>query len=226
MNELKHIAIIMDGNGRWAKSRNLVRSLGHIEGAKNIKRIANYCADNDIKYLSLYAFSTENWKRAKEEVDKLMFLFNAYLRDVLQNLSTIRFAIKIIGTKTGLSKEQIELIDKVEEETKNNNYTLGICFNYGGQGEIVDAVNKLIADGKTSITKEDITNNIYTGIMPPPDMIIRTGNEKRLSNFFLWQSAYSELFFTSTLWPDFDENELNDMIKEYYSRTRKFGDAK
>lgn len=225
MNELKHIAIIMDGNGRWAKSKGLPRTKGHLEGANKIKSIVEHCKNVGIQYLSLYAFSTENWKRSKDEVDALMILFKSYMEKII-NSNNVTFRLKIIGNREVLNKEYNDLIDLAENKTKSNNFTVAICFNYGGQDEIVDAVNKLIAHGKTSITKDDITNTIYTGIMPPPDMIIRTGKEKRLSNFFLWQSAYSELFFTDTLWPDFDNNELDSLINEYHSRVRKFGDVK
>ena len=226
MNNLNHIAIIMDGNGRWAKSRGLLRLQGHIAGAKNIEKMAEAVFSNDIKYLSLYAFSTENWNRPKDEVDGLLNLLNKYLVDIIKNNKNKNIKYRFVGNRYNLDRNIIDLIDKVESVNPDASYQLNICFNYGGKAEIIDAVNSLIKQGKKEITEEDITNNIYTGVFPPPDMIIRTGKEKRLSNFFLWQGAYSELFFTDTLWPDFNEKEINSMIKEYYTRDRRFGEIK
>lgn len=224
MNTLKHIAIIMDGNGRWAKNREMLRMQGHIEGAKNIKRIANTVFSSGVNYLSLYAFSTENWNRPQKEVEGLVKLFNNYLEDVLDNRININYKVRLIGNRSVWNSNTLKLIDKVESMNPESEYQLNVCFNYGGRGEIVDAVNKLIQEGKTEISENDITNNIYTGAFPPPDMLVRTGKEKRLSNFFLWQSAYSELFFSDTLWPDFSEEEIKKLIEEYYSRNRRFGE--
>lgn len=227
MNELKHVAIIMDGNGRWAKGKGLSRTKGHIEGAKHLVDLVNNIFATGVEYLSVYAFSTENWKRSDDEVNGLLKLFAKYMGDIIDGLKSVNYKINIIGDKSFWNKKVITLINSVEKSTsKYTEHTLNICFNYGGRDEIVHAVNKLIKEGKEEITEEDITKNIYTGFMPPPDMIIRTGKEKRISNFFLWQLSYSELFFTDTLWPDFTIDEFKSLVDEYFLRKRRYGDAK
>ena len=219
----KHIAFIMDGNGRWAKKQMKPREYGHYVGAKKFKEIIRYCADIGVECVTVYAFSTENWKRPKNEVDAIMKLFRDYIQEAEKDFRNSDVRILFIGNRDIFDPRLKEEMLKVEKMTANRNKTLCIAINYGGRGEIVDAVNHLIASGKTSVTEEDITNTIYSGAVPPPDMIIRTGGEVRLSNFLLWQSAYSELFFTDTLWPDLTTEEVDRLINVYYQRNRRYG---
>lgn len=219
----KHVAFIMDGNGRWAKKRMYPREYGHRIGAKKFREIVQHCADIGIEYVTVYAFSTENWKRPQKEVDAIMQLFRDYIREALSDFEKKEIRILFIGNRDVFDDEMKSEMKKVEELTANRHKTLSIAINYGGKGEIVDAVNRMIAKGKTSITEEDITKEIYSGSVPPPDMIVRTGGEMRLSNFLLWQSAYSELFFTETLWPDLKNDEVDSMIEAYSQRNRRYG---
>lgn len=226
-NTLNHISFIMDGNGRWAKKRLLPRELGHVEGAKKFREIVRYCVEQkEIKYVSCYVFSTENWNRPKREVDGIFKICYDYMNTCIKENEENKLRVRFLGDRSVFSQEFQDKVAETEEVTSKWGRTLGVCINYGGQDEIVNAVNKLIAEGKTHITKEDITNNIYTGIMPPPDMIVRTGGEYRLSNYFMWQSAYSELFFTKTLWPDFSKKEVDELIEQYKTRQRNFGGVK
>ena len=219
----KHIAFIMDGNGRWAKKQMLPREYGHSVGAKKFKEIVQYCADIGVDYVTVYAFSTENWKRPKHEVEAIMRLFKDYIREAERDFKKSDVRILFIGNRDVFDNKLKEEMIKVEKLTEDRKKTLCIAMNYGGRGEIVDAVNALIASGKNSVTEDDITNTIYSGIVPPPDMIIRTGGEMRLSNFLLWQSAYSELFFTDTLWPDLTTQEVDQLITKFYQRNRRYG---
>ena len=219
----KHIAFIMDGNGRWAKKQMKPREYGHYIGAKKFKEIIRYCADIGVECVTVYAFSTENWKRPKNEVDAIMKLFRDYIQEAEKDFRNSDVRILFIGNRDVFDPKLKEEMLKVEKMTANRKKTLCIAINYGGRGEIVDAVNHLIATGKTSVTEEDITKNIYSGAVPPPDMIIRTGGEVRLSNFLLWQSAYAELFFTDTLWPDLTTEEVDRLINIYYQRNRRYG---
>ena len=219
----KHIAFIMDGNGRWAKKRLLPREQGHVVGAKKFREIVQHCADIGIEYVTVYAFSTENWKRPKREVDALMQLFKDYMREAIRDFEKQDVRFRFIGNRNVFDEKIKEEMEKVEKLTEHRHKTLCIAINYGGRGEIVDAVNKMIADGKTNITEEDITREIYSGVVPAPDMIVRTGGEMRLSNFLLWQSAYSELFFTDTLWPDLKTEEVDSMIETFCQRNRRYG---
>ena len=219
----KHIAFIMDGNGRWAKKQMKPREYGHYIGAKKFKEIIRYCADIGVECVTVYAFSTENWKRPKNEVDAIMKLFRDYIQEAEKDFRNSDVRILFIGNRDVFDPKLKEEMLKVEKMTANRKKTLCIAINYGGRGEIVDAVNHLIATGKTSVTEEDITKNIYSGAIPPPDMIIRTGGEVRLSNFLLWQSAYAELFFTDTLWPDLTTEEVDRLINIYYQRNRRYG---
>lgn len=231
MNNLPcHIGVIMDGNGRWAKKRGLPRSAGHQAGADTLKKIVTECNKMGIKYITVYAFSTENWKRPKEEVDFLMNLLLNYLRDAERTLAGENVVIRAIGSRAELSEEIQEQIIKTENFTKNNTgIIMNIAVNYGGREELVTATKELcrkVASGEMSledIDQEAISENIYTKGQPDPDLIIRTSNEQRLSNFMIWQATYSEFYFTETLWPDFSVNDLKKAIIEYQNRNRRYG---
>ena len=225
-----HIAIIMDGNRRWAKEKDLETKQGHKEGAENLKRIAKYANEIGIKYLTVYAFSTENWKRTEEEVGALMFLLKWYLNDLLNSSDLDNVKINVLGDITRLDPGIQKLILKLEDKTKD--YTglkLNIAFNYGGRDEITRAVKSIATSVKNNeISVEDInedliSNNIYTAGMPDPDLLIRPGGEKRISNFLPWQLSYTEFIFTDKYWPDFSKEDLNEAILEYERRNRKFG---
>lgn len=232
-NMPKHIAIIMDGNRRWAKSKNLETKDGHKAGADNLEKIASYANKIGIKYLTVYAFSTENWKRSKEEVAALMFLLNWYIDSWLKKANTENIRLKIIGDITVLSKTLQEKIAKAVEKTKNNTgLTLSIAFNYGGRAELVMVTKKIaekVQKGKLKIediTEETISENLYTAGEPDPDLLIRTSGELRTSNFLPWQITYSEFYFPQIHWPDFNEQELDKAIEIYGQRTRNFGGRK
>lgn len=225
-----HIGVIMDGNGRWAKKRHLPRSAGHSMGAEVLKKIVTECNEMGIKYITVYAFSTENWKRPKEEVDYLMNLLLDYLKDAENSLAGKNVVIRAIGSRAELSEEIQEQIIKTEEFTKNNTgIIMNIALNYGSREEIVNAVGNItekVLKGelrKEDITAEEIEKNLYTAYQPDPDLIIRTSGEERLSNFMLWQAAYSEFWFTKKLWPDFTKKDLYDAIIDYQQRGRRFG---
>lgn len=225
-----HIAIIMDGNRRWAKQRNLDPRLGHKKGAETLEKMVKYCNKIGIKYLTVYAFSTENWKRSKEEVGALMLLLQNYLDDFSKRADTENIRIKMLGNREGLSSGLLKSLDNAIERTKNNTgVTFNVAFNYGGRDEIVKAVRKIATDAKEDniyiedINEELISNNLYTAGMPDPDLMIRTSGEIRTSNFLPWQLVYSEFYFTDKLWPDFTEEDLEEAINEYNRRNRKFG---
>lgn len=219
----KHIGIIMDGNGRWAKKRALPRSAGHKAGANVFRTISKECERLGIEYVTFYAFSTENWKRPKEEVDALMSLFMDYLLEAKSDMTQAgNSRIKFIGEREGISQELLDLMDEAEEETASHTgTTVYLAINYGGRQEIVSAVNKLISEGKTNITEDDISNEIYT--VPDCDLIIRPSGEQRLSNFLLWQAAYSEFWYSDVLWPDFKISDLHKALREFEKRNRRFG---
>lgn len=219
----EHVGIIMDGNGRWAKKRGLPRTAGHKEGAETFRTISKECGRLGIKSATFYAFSTENWKRPKEEVDAIMCLFKQYLLEAKDDISAAENnRLRFIGVREGISDELLTLMDEAEEETKNNTgCEIILAVNYGGREEIVSAVNKLIAEGKTKITEDDISNNIYTA--PDCDLIIRPSGEQRLSNFLLWQAAYSEFWYSDVLWPDFTVNDLYKALTDFQNRNRRFG---
>ena len=226
----KHIAVIMDGNRRWAKSKGLEVKAGHKEGGENLKRIARYANKIGIKYLTVYAFSTENWKRTKEEVGALMFLLQWYLNDLLNNEQLEGIRINVLGDITRLDTGIQKLINELMDKTKNEKgLVLNIAFNYGGRNELVEATKKIakkVKDGEIDIKDIDedlISNNIYTAGMPDPDLLIRPGGELRTSNFLPWQLTYSEFVFTDKYWPDFTEEDLDEAILEYEKRNRKFG---
>lgn len=221
----RHIAIIMDGNGRWAKKRSLPRTAGHVAGAKTFKNIARYCNKIGLEYLTVYAFSTENWKRPKTEVDGIMNLLRDYLKDA-ENFKNENIRVKFIGDLEPLDEDIKELIKKDEDGSKDaTGLKLNIAINYGGRDEITKAVKKIIESGVSAdtITEETISDNLYTFGMPDPDFIIRPSGEYRLSNYLIWQSAYAEYWFSDILWPDFTPKHLEKAIDEYNHRNRRFG---
>lgn len=219
----EHIGIIMDGNGRWAKKRGLPRTAGHKQGAETFRTISKECGRLGIKHATFYAFSTENWKRPKEEVDAIMRLFKQYLLEAKENITAAdNNKLRFIGLKDGIPDDILTLMEEAEEDTKNNTgCDIALAVNYGGREEIVNAVNKLIADGKTEITEEDISKNIYT--VPDCDLIIRPSGEQRLSNFLLWQAAYSEFWYSDVMWPDFSVQDLYKALSDFENRNRRFG---
>jgi undecaprenyl diphosphate synthase len=226
-NTIEHLAIIMDGNGRWATQRGLKRTKGHEVGAETIRDITTYCAaHHSIKTATFYAFSTENWKRPKLEVEFLMRLLDRYLQKELETYQLHHIRFQAIGDIDAFSKPLRERIKLTEELTKNNtNLTQILALNYGGRAEIASAVNALIAEGKKSVTQEDISCALQTPY-GDIDLLIRTSGEERISNFLLWQISYSELYFTPTLWPDFTSKELQTIIENFEQRTRRFGGVK
>ncbi|MBQ9880994.1 MAG: di-trans,poly-cis-decaprenylcistransferase [Synergistes sp.] len=226
-DKIKHVAIIMDGNGRWAKEKHLPRVMGHHAGARAVERVMRAAKDLDIPYISLYAFSTENWKRAQSEVKGLMGLFRYYMRAKLSELCKENCRVRFAGNIAALPPDIAEILHEVEEKTRiYNERNLIICFNYGGRQEILDAVNKIIAQGtKTPVTAEIFRRSLYLPDVPDPDLIIRTSGEMRLSNFWLWQSSYSEYYFTRQYWPDFDKDSLEEAVRNYYERERRYGKA-
>lgn len=221
-----HIAIIMDGNGRWAEKRGLPRTFGHKEGADALRKIITYAGKIGVKYLTVYAFSTENWKRSKDEIDALMFLFKTYLKNEEKNIMKNNVKFLVSGRKNGVSSSLLEAIKKLEDKSRDNTgLTLNIAFNYGGRAEIIDAVNSILKSGADNINEEDFSKYLYNDI-PDPELLIRTSGEFRISNFLLWQIAYSEIYITKALWPDFDEKELDKAIQSYNERDRRFGGVK
>jgi len=226
----KHIGIILDGNRRWAKSNGFSINQGHKAGAENIKKIVNYAYDCGLKYLTVYAFSTENWKRDTLEVKMIMNLFDQFITDILESDEKRKIKVKFYGNLNKLDNKLQKKIFELENKTKNNdNMVFGICLNYGGRDEIVHATKKIAEDVKRGlISVEDInidtiSNNLYTKDVPDPDFIIRTSGEQRLSNFLTWQSTYSELYFPKIYWPEFDENQFDIAVNEYVKRNRRFG---
>lgn len=228
----EHIAIIMDGNRRWAKKNNLTTPQGHKEGAENLKRISKYANKIGIKYMTVYAFSTENWKRSKEEVAAIMKLLKFYIFDFFKSDDN-NIKVKVIGRTEDLPKDLYEEIKKVEEKTKNNTgMILNIAFNYGGRDELVTATKKIaqkVASGELNIediNENLISDNLYTAGQPDPDLMIRTSGEERISNFLPWQISYSEFVFTEKYWPEYSEKDLLESIQIYQKRTRRFGGNK
>ena len=225
--KIKHIGIVMDGNGRWAKAKGLPRVLGHHEGVKAVERTVRAAKELDIPYISLYAFSTENWKRPKSEVMGLMGLFRYYMRSKLAELCKEETRMRFAGDLSALPEDIQGILKETEEKTRQ--YTerqLIICFNYGGRQEIIDTVNRIVSSGKKEhITEKDIRDNLYLPDVPDPDLLIRTSGELRMSNFWLWQGAYSEYYFTDKYWPDFDKADLEAAIRDYYGRDRRYGKA-
>lgn len=229
----KHVAIIMDGNGRWAKQRGLPRGEGHKQGAKVFKRICEYAADRGIRYVTFYAFSTENWRRPPEEVSGIMDLFREYLREAEEReQENVQKGLRIryIGEREGLADDILELVDELERGSADKvRTTVNIAINYGGRNEILSACKRLAeqcARGERtpeSLTEQDISDNLYTAGQPDPDLIIRPSGEFRLSNFLIWQAAYSEFIYSDILWPDYTEQDFDAALEEYAHRSRRFG---
>lgn len=226
----RHVAIIMDGNGRWAKKRRLPRSAGHAAGSETFRRIATYCKDLGLEYLTVYAFSTENWKRPESEVETIMGLLEKYLDEAIDSMERDGIRLRVFGDIQRLSptlRERIRKTDSITEQIKG--FQVNVCINYGGRADILRAVKKLAEEAKDGvldpedISEEHIAERLYSAGIPDPDLIIRPSGEYRLSNFQLWQCAYSELYFTDILWPDFDEAELDRALAVYQKRSRRYG---
>ena len=221
MNPIKHMAIIMDGNGRWGLKHKNSRNLGHKEGLKTVEMVIKYCIKKRIKFLTLYAFSTENWKRPLKERNYLFRLLEIYLIEKLEKLNNEKIKIKILGEKNFYNKLN-KLLDFAEKKTiKNTKLQINLALNYGSKKELVYAFNKL--KKRSKISENDINNNLYTKNIPDPEILIRTGNTQRLSNFLLWQAAYTEIFFVKKLWPDFKYEDLNKIMKKFSNIKRNFG---
>lgn len=229
-NVPRHVAIILDGNGRWAKKRGMPRNYGHAQGAKNVEVICRAAYNMGIKYLTVYAFSTENWNRPKDEVDALMKLLNQYMKNCQKTAKKNNMRVRVIGDKSGLDEAIQRDIGKLEEATKDyDGLNFTIALNYGGRDELTRAVRKIarsVKDGgmePEEITEDVITASLDTAQLPDPDLMIRTSHELRISNYLLWQLAYSEFYFTEVPWPDFDEKQLQKAVEAYGQRDRRFG---
>lgn len=225
----RHIAIIMDGNGRWAKKRGLPRTAGHAAGAETFRRIANYCRTLGVEYLTVYAFSTENWKRSADEISGIMRLLRRYLEEALADMEKNRVRFKFFGDLSKLSPELQALCRNAENRSADYDVQVNFCLNYGGRDEIVHAVRGFMADvaagkaGEEDLSEQVLSNYLYSAGVPDPELIIRPSGEQRISNFLLWQSAYSEFVFLDVLWPDFAPEDLDRAIEEYHRRNRRFG---
>lgn len=228
----RHIAIILDGNGRWARKRGLPRTAGHAAGSENFRKIATYCKNIGVEYLTVYAFSTENWKRPEDEVKTIMRLLRRYLNEAIDTMERDQIRMKIFGDVNGLAPELQELVKKTDEiSARYEGFQANICLNYGGRDEIVHAARRYAQDllegrAEEELTEERFGNYLYSAGIPDPDLLIRPGGEQRISNFLLWQCAYAEFYFTDVLWPDFSTNELDKAIAVYQSRDRRFGGVK
>jgi len=225
-NYPRHIAIIMDGNGRWAKKHRLPRIAGHKKGAESARRAIENLIEYGIPYVTLYVFSTENWNRPREEVEGLFSLLEANIKEGLEVAREKHARIYHLGNTAGLDPDLIEKLKEVEEITRDNTgINVILAFNYGGRNEIVEAIRKITSSGMKpgDITEDTVSSNLFCPGIPDPDLVIRTGGEMRISNFLLWQSAYAEIYFTSVLWPDFDKKELAKAIRSYSTRQRRFG---
>ena len=225
----QHVAIILDGNGRWAKAKGMPRNYGHVQGAKNVERICEDAYHMGIKYLTVYAFSTENWRRSRDEVDALMTLLRNYMKTCVKTARKNHMRVRVIGDKTGLAKDIQDSIANLERESRNQdglNFTIAI--NYGSRDEICRAVKKIAEEGirPEEITEEVISAHLDTAGIPDPDLLIRTSGEQRLSNYLMWQLAYTEFYFTDLPWPDFSKEELSKAIEKYNQRERRYGGVK
>lgn len=227
----RHIAIIMDGNGRWAKKRGLPRTAGHAAGAESFRRIANYCRTLGVEYLTVYAFSTENWKRSQDEITGIMKLLRRYLEEALSDMEKNRVRFRFFGDLSRLSPDLQKLCREAESRSLDYDVQVNFCLNYGGRDEIVHAVKSLLADsaaGKIhpdALNEEMFSHYLYSAGVPDPELIIRPSGEQRISNFLLWQSAYSEFVYMDVLWPDFSTDDLDRAIAEFHRRNRRFGGA-
>jgi len=230
LNVPRHVAIIMDGNGRWAKRFHMPRTFGHKRGASVVEKTCENADEIGIKYLTLYAFSTENWKRPEEEVGTLMDLFYKYLVDFLDRVMKNNIRVRVIGERSRLSSKILQAVDNIEQRSKNNDgLQFTIAINYGSRDEMIRAMKKMAADGHTDpgeITEELFSSYLDTAEIPDPDLLIRTSGEQRISNYLLWQIAYAELYFTPVLWPEFDRNALIDAVRAYSRRDRRYGGVK
>ena len=229
----RHVAIILDGNGRWAKKRGLPRTAGHAYGAEAFRRIGNYCKAIGIEYLTVYAFSTENWRRPPEEVRTIMSIFDKYMKEALSIMERDKFKMRFFGERSGLSPELQRLMAAAEEKsTHYDGCQMNLCINYGGRDEILHAARAFARDcaageqDADSLTEEGFSRYLYSCGLPDPDLLIRPGGEKRISNYLLWQCAYSEFYFCDTLWPDFTEREFDKALIAYQHRERRFGGLK
>lgn len=220
---IQHIAFIMDGNGRWAKKRMMPRETGHKFGADVFNKIMRHCDKLGMKAATFYVFSTENWKRPQREVDSLMKLLDNYLDDCFKELDENDARFIFLGDRSRFPAAMQEKMTRIERESEKNPYIVNLALNYGGRDELVHAANALIAKGKTALTEEDISSELYTKDSPPVDMIVRTGGDYRISNFLLWQAAYAELYFTDTLWPDFKTADVDAIVENFKKRNRRFG---
>lgn len=229
MNVPNHVAIILDGNGRWAKAKGMPRNYGHVQGAKTVEKICEEAYNMGIKYLTVYAFSTENWSRPKDEVDQLMKLLRNYMKTCKETAKKNHMAVKVIGDKSRLAEDLQVSINELEEASKDNDgLHFQVAINYGSQDEMLRAVNRICADKEKGIITGEITKEIFESYLdtkgiPAPDLLIRTSGEQRLSNFLLWQLAYAEFYFTDVHWPDFSKEELMKAVESYNGRTRRFG---
>ncbi|WP_301669763.1 isoprenyl transferase [Neisseria benedictiae] len=220
----RHIAVIMDGNGRWAKKRFLPRIMGHKRGLDALENMVKHCAGLGVRYLTVFAFSTENWRRPEDEVSFLMGLFLQALQKQVRRLHENNMRLKILGSRERFNRQILQGIEEAEALTANNTgLTLSIAADYGGRWDILQAANRLLADGVSEITEDMLAKYLMLGDAPEPDLFIRTGGETRISNFLLWQMAYAELYFTDILWPDFDETALNAAVASFQKRERRFG---
>lgn len=219
----QHVAFVLDGNGRWATKRALPRTAGHKAGATKFEEITECCRDAGVKTITAYAFSTENWKRSEEEISGIIGILDKYLDDLIEVKYKKNIRLRVLGDNSRFPDYIREKIRVAEEKTAPNFYNLNLCLNYGGRAELCHAFNTLIADGRTSVTEEDIASALYTAPTGDPDMIIRTGGDKRLSNFLLWQASYAELYFTPTLWPDFTKAELFEAFHTFAGTKRRYG---
>ncbi len=228
----RHIAIILDGNGRWARRRGLPRTAGHAAGSENFRKIATYCKNIGVEYLTVYAFSTENWKRPEDEVKTIMRLLRRYLNEAIDTMERDKIRMKIFGDVAGLPQELRELVQKTDEISKRyEGFQANICLNYGGRDEIVHAARRYAEDyaaGKVQgeLSEEQFGGYLYSAGIPDPDLLIRPGGEQRISNFLLWQCAYAEFYFSDVLWPDFGTDELDKAIEAFRKRDRRYGNVK
>ena len=220
---LSHIAFIMDGNGRWAKRRGLPREAGHVEGSRNLERILRACLDRGIMTVTVYACSTENWRRPEKEVSAIMGLLTSYLKRAREEQDKNKVHVRVLGDISVFEGEVQESIRLLDAETAHYPHTLNIALNYGARQELVTAVNRLLAEGREQVTEQDISEALYTAGQKDPDLIVRTSGECRTSNFLLWQSAYAEYAFVKTPWPAFGEKELDGVLRDFYQRHRRFG---
>lgn len=216
---LRHVAFIMDGNGRWAKNKGMPREYGHKHGTETFRRVVEHCGNLGIECVTVYAFSTENWKRPKSEVDSIMKLLETYLDEKYPDEACVKF----LGDRTPLSEKLKKKMEMAEKKTEGRPLKVNIALNYGSRSEIVHACNMLISENKSEITEDDISSHLYTNGLPELDLIVRTGGDVRISNFLLWQAAYAELYFTDVLWPDLSNDDIDDAVRSFCSRKRRFG---